>query len=140
MTDSWIHPTRVHQLSWETWGFLNMNLKGDARMCFENVPDFQSFEAWRKIMKLVRNRSEVRKLSLHNIVQKPAKAKSMFLCHDGPAVLRAQAAPPVKYRVLSMIASVHGRSPIRRISCLESRPVMKRSARRSRSSLLKSRL
>ena len=77
MTDSWIHYTRVHQLSWELWGFLNLNLKGDARLYFENVQDFQGFEAWRKIMKLVRNRAEVRKLSLHDKVQKPAEAKRL---------------------------------------------------------------
>ena len=40
MTDSWVHFTRVHNLSWEFWGFLNLNLKGDARMYFRGCSRF----------------------------------------------------------------------------------------------------
>ena len=61
-----------------------MNLKGDARLYFENVQGFQGFEAWRKIMKLVRNRSEVRKLSLHDKVQRLTEAKKLS---EAPAAL-----------------------------------------------------
>ena len=56
---------------------MNLNLKGDAHLYFENVQDFQGFEAWRKIMKLVRNCSEVRKLAHHDKVQRPPEVKKL---------------------------------------------------------------
>ena len=36
-TASWIHPERVHALSFELWGFLNSNLTGKAKQKFDNI-------------------------------------------------------------------------------------------------------
>ena len=56
------------------WGYLNLNLNGDAREIFENVQDLQGFEAWRRIIKGIRSRSEVRRIELTPKVQRPDQA------------------------------------------------------------------
>ena len=49
-TSAWIHPGKVHALSWELWGFLNSNLTGKAKTKFDNVRHFEGFEAWRQTL------------------------------------------------------------------------------------------
>ena len=57
-----VAPERVQRLARELWGHLNLCLTGDARTFFANVPEQEGFEAWRKVLKLVRSRSEVRRM------------------------------------------------------------------------------
>ena len=63
VTGMWLAPAKLQLLAVELWGFLNLNVTGQARPVFENVGDLQGFEAWRKLTKGVRSRAEVRKLS-----------------------------------------------------------------------------
>ena len=76
-TKGWLSPVRLQLLAMELWGYLNFNLTGEARPIFENVGDLQGFEAWRKLVKGIRSRAEVRKLALSGKVQRPAEAKRL---------------------------------------------------------------
>ena len=83
-TQTWIHPDRVHNLSFELWGFLNSNFTGKAKVKFDNVGRFEGFEAWRQTLKLVRDRAVVRKIHLNEKVHRPHEAKKLS---DVPVVL-----------------------------------------------------
>ena len=61
-TVNWLPIARLQFLAAEFWGFLNLNLTGEARPPFNNVRDREGFEAWRKCVKLVRSRFEIRKM------------------------------------------------------------------------------
>ena len=61
----------------ELWGYLNLNVTGEARQVFEIVDDLQGFEAWRKLVKGIRSRAEVRKLQRQGQVQRPIEAKRL---------------------------------------------------------------
>ena len=58
--NGWITPVRLQFLSMELWGCFNLNITGEARQIFENVEDLQGFEAWRKLLKGIRSKAEVR--------------------------------------------------------------------------------
>ena len=77
MTAPWLSADRLQSLSYEFWGFLNFNVIGQARQVFENAGDLQGFEAWRKLVKLVRSRAEIRKLELSDKVRRPMEAKKL---------------------------------------------------------------
>ena len=82
----WIHPERVHLLSFELWGFLNTNLTGKAKQKFDNVQGFEGSETWRRTLKLVRDRAMVRKISLNDKVHRPDEAKRLA---DVPSALES---------------------------------------------------
>ena len=82
----WVTPIRLQFLAMELWGYLNLNVTGEARQVFENVDDLQGFEAWRKLVKGIRSRAEVRKLQLQGQVQRPVEAKRLA---DVPKALEA---------------------------------------------------
>ena len=56
-------------------GQLNLNLTEHARTSFDNAPDHEGFEAWRKAMKMVNVRSEVRRMELISKIQRPEAAR-----------------------------------------------------------------
>ena len=84
--NGWVTPVKLQFLSMELWGYLNLNITGEARQVFENVEDLQGFEAWRKLVKGIRSKAEVRKLQLQGQVQRPAEAKRLS---DVPKALEA---------------------------------------------------
>ena len=69
-----IRPERVQKISQELWGHLNLCLSGLARETFENVAAQEGLEAWRRLMKFVRRRGEVRRLELTGKIQRPEPA------------------------------------------------------------------
>ena len=76
-TANWLPAARLQFQASELWGFLNLNLTGEARAPFENVKSLEGFEAWRKAIKLVRSRLEVRKMALQGKVRRPAEVKKL---------------------------------------------------------------
>ena len=91
MTSTWIHLERVSALSFELWGFLNLNLIGKAKQTFDNIRGLEAFEAWRRILKLVRDRAAVRKITLNDKVHRPDEAKRLS---DVPTALEEWDACP----------------------------------------------
>ena len=49
-TASWLPGHRLQVPTMELWGFLNLNITGNARLPFENVTRLEGFEAWRKLV------------------------------------------------------------------------------------------
>ena len=72
-----MHPSRMTYLASEIWSYLNLNLIGEALVPFRNVAPHEGFEAWRKVVKLVRSRGEVRRMELTARVQRPAGATKL---------------------------------------------------------------
>lgn len=65
---------RTQQIASELWGHLNLCLSGAARRIFANVPIQEGLEAWRRLMKPIRMRGEVRQLELTKKIQTPDAA------------------------------------------------------------------
>ena len=55
------------------WGFLNDNLSGDAYTVFGNTPRSRRFEAWRKAMKSLNERSTAEVMKLESKVLAPGE-------------------------------------------------------------------
>ena len=71
-------PGRIRRLAHELWSHFNLCVIGVARQSFENAPFQEGFEAWRKVLRLVRSRSEVRRLEFSSKIQKPTPAAKIF--------------------------------------------------------------
>ena len=65
------------RLDRELWFFLNLNLTGDAKETFDNLPRLQGFEAWRKIVVPMAPRTLTRMMSLYTEVRNPPRARSL---------------------------------------------------------------
>ena len=50
-----VPPERLQRLAQDIWAHLNLCLTGAARRSFENAPRQEGFEAWRRVLKLVRS-------------------------------------------------------------------------------------
>ena len=69
-------PTDLRILGHHLWGFLNVNLSGDAFTIFGNIPRSQGFEAWRKVMKGLNERSTAELMKLETKVLSPPECGS----------------------------------------------------------------
>ena len=67
----------VQKLSRDLWGFLTLNLQGNARLLLNNSATLEGFELWRRLMKGIRSRSEIRRHELQGKLQRPEAAKSI---------------------------------------------------------------
>ena len=65
------------RLDRELWSFLNLNLTGDAKMTFDNLPRLQGFEAWRKVVVPMGPRTLSRLMTLYSEVRNPPRAKNL---------------------------------------------------------------
>ena len=72
-----LSPQLVQKLSRDLWGFLTLNLTGNARLLLNNSATLEGFELWRRLMKGVRSRSEIRRHDLLGKLQRPEAAKSI---------------------------------------------------------------
>ena len=69
-------PTDLKILAHHLWGFLNDNLSGDAYTVFGSIPRSQGFEAWRKAMKSLNERSTAELLKLESKVLAPTECSN----------------------------------------------------------------
>jgi hypothetical protein len=72
-----LSPQLVQKLSRDLWGFLTLNLTGNARLLLNNSATLEGFEMWGRLMKGVRSRSEIRRHDLLGKLQRPEAAKSI---------------------------------------------------------------
>ena len=72
-----LSPQLVQKLSRDLWGFLTLNLQGNARLLLNNSATLEGFELWRRLMKGIRSRSEIRRHELQGKLQRPEAAKSI---------------------------------------------------------------
>ena len=66
-------PTDLRILGHHLFGFLNDNLSGDAHTKYDNVVRSQGFEAWRKVMKSLNERSTAEVMKLETKVLSPTE-------------------------------------------------------------------
>mgnify|MGYP003328744203 FL=1 len=59
-----VQKSMLMQLSLDLWGFLTLNLHGTAKIWVSNSKMMEGFDLWRKAMKSVRSRSEIRRHAL----------------------------------------------------------------------------
>ena len=59
------------------WGFLNLNLTDEAWEVFENVPHGNGFEAWRRVLKDVVQKTRAEKIRLERTVLNPPACSSV---------------------------------------------------------------
>ena len=59
-----ISPGHLKALARDVWGFLLLVLRGNARAWLDSNEDLEGFDLWRKLMKGVRSRSEIRRPTL----------------------------------------------------------------------------
>ena len=69
-----VYPERAQRIAQELWAHFTLCLTGAVRVVFENAPVQEGFESWRRLMKFVRHRGEVRRLELTAKIQKPEPA------------------------------------------------------------------
>ena len=67
----------MRNLAAELWSFLLLVLQGEARICLNNTKSFEGFDAWRKVMKSVRSRSEIRRHEILTHLHRPTTAAKL---------------------------------------------------------------
>ena len=72
-----VHPETIRSLSADLWGFLTLNLQGSARLWVNNSEPMEGFDIWRKLMKVVRSRSEIRRHELLSQLHRPNTAPKL---------------------------------------------------------------
>jgi hypothetical protein len=72
-----MNPALVQKLSRDLWGFLTLNLQGNARLMLNNSATLEGFELWRRLMKTIRSRCEIRRHELLGKLQRPEVARSI---------------------------------------------------------------
>ena len=78
------NPVLIQKLAKELWGFLTLNLQGNAKTVLNNAPSLEGFEVWRRLVKPIRGRCELRRHDLRGKLQRPDTAGSIS---EIPAVL-----------------------------------------------------
>ena len=68
---------QVQKLSRDLWAFLTLNLQGNARLMLNNSATLDGFELWRRLMKTIRSRCEIRRHELLGKLQHPELARSI---------------------------------------------------------------
>ena len=65
----------------QLWGFINLQIVGDAaklgRNKFKNVESLNGLEVWRRLVVPLESRSLSTRHGLHQLVQQPARAKTL---------------------------------------------------------------
>ena len=64
-------------ISGELWGFLNVNLCGEAHNGFLGIEETNGADAWRKVVHSIHGKTPVRRLALKRDVDSPDEAKDM---------------------------------------------------------------
>ena len=64
-------------LAQDIWGFLTLSLQGNARIWLNNTDVLEGFDVWRRVVKTIRNRSEVRRHERLTQLQRPTMATSL---------------------------------------------------------------
>ena len=65
------------QLPRDLWGYLNLALTGRQKMAFNNCPQGNGFEAWRRIVVPMAPRSDARLHDMQSDINVPAKSKRL---------------------------------------------------------------
>ena len=64
-------------LAQDLWGFLTLSHQGNARLWLNNTDVLEGFDVWRRVVKTIRNRSEVRRHELLTQLQRPTMATNL---------------------------------------------------------------
>ena len=62
------------KLARDIWSWLNFNLTGTYKVTFDNVPDLQGFEAWRRVVVPLGAKTLARRHELYSKIHTPARA------------------------------------------------------------------
>ena len=69
--------TEPIQLSKDLWGYLNLALTGKQKLTFNNVPQGNGFEAWRRLVVPIVPRSDARLHDMQGDINVPSKSKRL---------------------------------------------------------------
>ena len=69
-----LHTEELQNLAADLWGFFTLSLTGSARMWLNKSGVLEGFDVWRRLQKVLRSRSEVRRHKFLSQIQRPAVA------------------------------------------------------------------
>jgi len=72
-----VRQSLVQKQSRVLWGCLTQNIQGKARLLLNISATLEGFELWRRVMKSIRSRCEIRRHELLGKLQRPEVAKSI---------------------------------------------------------------